>query len=251
MLLVESVVAAIILCLLIGAWFLGKRLGAQLSGSVVEHSQFGVVQGAILALLGLLLGFCFAGAVSRFVDRQQILTREASSIGTLDDIVELLDADGRREAHVLLAAYAKTRRSLFGISVFSDDRATCAELEETQERIWAVLSKAVHERPDLGTSISPAYMDFSGSLTMRNAADARHIPVFVLILLVLCAIASIASIGMAVEITDRRLRVPASIFVFLIWATLWLILDLDFPRSGFIQLSPKPLDDVIAELRNQ
>lgn len=246
---IEAAVAAAVLGLLIGAWLIGKRLGRRTSGSVVEHSQFGVVQSAILALLGLLLGLCFAGAVSRFTDRQQILIQEASSIGTMNDMIGLLDADTQREARGLLLQYMKTRRSVVGVSVFADDGAARAELQKKQSQIWTVLANAVRTKPELILPITSAYSSFSNSLTLREAAEGIHIPIFVLVLLILSAVASIASIGMAVEISDRRLRVPASVLIFLIWATLWLILDLDLPRTGFIQLSPQPLDDAIAVLQ--
>lgn len=76
-----------------------------------ENEHLGTIQGAFLGLLGLLLGFAFAGAMSRFVDRQDRLTSEANAIETAFDRGALM-ADSK-EYRSRIASYARERVTLF------------------------------------------------------------------------------------------------------------------------------------------
>ncbi len=66
------------ICLDLG-YRLGRRDG-QLESTA--HEGVGAMEAAIFALLGLLLGFAFAGAVSRLDGRRQLVVDEANAIGT-------------------------------------------------------------------------------------------------------------------------------------------------------------------------
>ena len=58
------------------------RLRHLAAGSEREVSGAGIVEGAVFALLGLLLAFAFSGAASRFDDRRNQIVEEANAIGT-------------------------------------------------------------------------------------------------------------------------------------------------------------------------
>ena len=72
-------------CFLGVAW--GKTVGKD---RAPDHNHLGTIQGAMLGLLGLLLGFSFSGAMGRFTDRQDALAREANAIETAYERAELL-----------------------------------------------------------------------------------------------------------------------------------------------------------------
>ena len=54
----------------------------------------GAVDGAVFALLGLLIAFTFSGASSRFDTRRQLIVEETNDIGTAYLRLDLLPADG-------------------------------------------------------------------------------------------------------------------------------------------------------------
>jgi hypothetical protein len=66
--------------LLATAFAMGRRLGKRHPD---EHPQLGVVQGATLGVMGLLLGFSFSGAMSRFAAREELIVRQANALSTL------------------------------------------------------------------------------------------------------------------------------------------------------------------------
>jgi hypothetical protein len=83
--------------LLIGGAEFGFRLGLHLYASQDEarKAQIGGIQGAVLGLLALLLGFTFAMAVNRYEARREFVVEQANAIGTT-----FLRASLLPEAHV-------------------------------------------------------------------------------------------------------------------------------------------------------
>lgn len=241
---IELLVAGGLVGLLALAWVGGKLLARRLSRKLGTNPQMGIVQGAILTLLGLQLGFSFAGAMSRFVERQDIITREANTIGTLYLRAGLLDDARRDRLRADLRDYTAARLRLFETEGMMLEGDINAELDSINRGIWEVIAEGVKERPQVAVLVVPACNEMIDTLATRNAAITRHIPLLVLFVLIACAVASVAAIGLGVEASDNRLRMPAAVLTFLIAATLWTIIDLDFPRLGLIRSSQKPLRDV-------
>src|SRR3974390_3171517 len=72
-------------CSLIVMWVsarIGVRLRARLHFADDERDDFNVVTGAVLTLLGLLIGFSFSMALTRYDQRKNYEEEEANAIGT-------------------------------------------------------------------------------------------------------------------------------------------------------------------------
>src|SRR5512143_443438 len=82
---------------------LGRRLGRRRQGKHEEGARagLGAVEGAVFALLGLLIAFTFSGAASRFDARRELIVREANAIGTAWLRLSLLPADAQPGLRVL------------------------------------------------------------------------------------------------------------------------------------------------------
>src|SRR3981081_3181691 len=74
----------VIAAFLLGLTEFGFRLGVRLHERKDEarKGQIGGIQGAVLGMLGLLLGFTFSMAVSRYEARRELVVQEANAIGT-------------------------------------------------------------------------------------------------------------------------------------------------------------------------
>src|SRR5712664_2965688 len=94
---------------LIGAFF--RRKHGELSGSALE--QFGVIQAAALTLLGLIIGFSFSMAISRYDQRKDYEEAEANSIGTEFVRADLLPAEDATRVRALLKNYFDQRVSFY------------------------------------------------------------------------------------------------------------------------------------------
>src|SRR4051794_29301268 len=85
----------------------GKR---RMRAFAAEHKiETGAIQGAMLGLLGLMLGFGFAGAASRSIERQDLITREANPIGPAYRRADLLDKPHSDELKAALLVYLDHR----------------------------------------------------------------------------------------------------------------------------------------------
>ena len=62
----------------------GRRIGVHRLAKDPEGARvgFGAIEGAVLALLGLLLAFTISGAGGRFDARRQLIVEETNAIGT-------------------------------------------------------------------------------------------------------------------------------------------------------------------------
>ena len=80
----QWLVIAITAVLLLASAEFGYRLGLRLHRAKDEarKGQIGGIQGAILGLLALLLGFAFAMSVARYDARRGLVLQEANAIGT-------------------------------------------------------------------------------------------------------------------------------------------------------------------------
>ena len=79
----QWIVFAVLLILLVGLSELAWRMSLACSRKRSEADKdSGTVRSAVLALLGLLLGFSFAIAASRHEERRELVVGEANSIST-------------------------------------------------------------------------------------------------------------------------------------------------------------------------
>lgn len=242
--LIECAIALGLLALLRVSWIAGRRIGLRLRADGPSCQELPTIQAAILALLGLLLGFCFAGAASRFVERQDIIVHEANAIGTLYQRADLLPTAQGERLRAVVRAYAGDRLKLFERGATHGEGDLRARLDERLKEAWRVVVEGVESKPEHALLIVPACNEVIDLLGKRNAADDRHLPLLVVMVLMACAAASVLAIGLSVQVADGRVRVPGAILVLLIAATLWVTIDLDFPRVGFARVSMRPLASV-------
>src|SRR5215831_1942749 len=74
-----------------------------------ERDDFGTILGATLTLLGLLIGFSFSMAISRYDQRKNYEEAEANAIGTEYVRADLLPAGDAAEVRKLLRKYLDER----------------------------------------------------------------------------------------------------------------------------------------------
>jgi hypothetical protein len=248
--LVEDMAVAIgLFALLVAVLEAGYRAGLRESRDAhpVAGTQLSTIQGAVLGLLGLLLAFSFAAAGTRFLERQDLITREANAIGTAYLRADLLEPPHGAELRTALRRYTKHRvtasRSLRGVP----QPDVLAEVERLHAEIWRAASAGVVARPAVTVAVLDPVNEVIDLHTMRLAAGRKHLPLPVTLLLVTCSLLAIGVIGYANGLGGERVSPLAIPLAILIGAALWITIDLDHPRAGLIQLSDAPLADLKLE----
>ena len=231
-----------------GALGLGMALGLRYrSSGRGNRESVGVVQGALLGLVGLLLAFGLSMAVGRFEDRRTIVVQEADAIGTTYLRAQLLSEPTRTESMSLLRQYADAALALARSTPRSDrfdDRA--AELERVQRALWAMADDAVRADPE--GSAARLYVDALNAMidlhTDRVASLENGVPGPVVTLEILASAVAVGVLSMYLATLGRPL-VSAMLTAGLIVVILFVTFDLDRPRRGFITVPDGPLASLV------
>lgn len=211
----------------------------------------GAAEGAVFALLGLMLAFTFSGAASRFQDRRFLITDEANAIGTAWLRLDLLPADAQPELRTLFRRYVDLRLAAY--ANVEDEAATLAKLQEgaaLQGQIWS-LAVAAGDRPEARQPATmlllPALNEMIDITTTRTAAARNHPPLAVFLLLGTLALAGSLLVGYNVAVNPSRSWIHSLSYAAAIALSVYVILDLEFPRLGLIRIDEA--DQVLVDVR--
>lgn len=93
------------------AFEVGRRRGVGRRATDPEGAfeGTGAVDGAVFALLGLVIAFTFSGAAARFDARRQLVVEEANAIGTAYLRIDLLPESSRPALRDLFRQYVDSR----------------------------------------------------------------------------------------------------------------------------------------------
>jgi hypothetical protein len=227
-----------------GRWF-GVRARQQGIGTV------STLQGAILGLLALMIGFTFAVALSRFEARREGVLNEANAIGTTALRARLLPEPHGQECLKLLQEYVRLRLDLAERVLSPSELETAvAQSNAMQEALWlqvkAVAAKD-HGMVPTGLFIQ-SLNEMIDDQEKRIMALTRGVPNIVLIVLYGVAMIAGAFAGYAAALEKQPSRAPTYVAMALFTAVILLIQDLDRPSVGFIMVSQQPMRDVAASI---
>ncbi len=172
----QWIVFASLLILLVGLSELAWRTGLASSRKKSEADKdSGTVRSAVLALLGLLLGFSFAIAGARYEARRELLVEEANSIVTTARRAQLLPEPHAANVVQLLRKYVPLRIEAHREGQFSNQFATTRKRSaELQDRMWAEAVGAAAERPSSITASFIASLNETIDLEAKRIAAKRN-----------------------------------------------------------------------------
>jgi hypothetical protein len=231
---------------------IGRRIGRRQLEKEGETASMGLgaIEGAIFGLLGLILAFSFSGALNRFDARRHLVVEEANDIGTAWLRIALLPADAQPHMRDLFRRYLDSRIEIYRkVPQMDAVKAELARSTNLQSEIWAL---AVSSSREAGTTqvpmlLLPALNAMFDITTTRTEAAKFHPPMMIFGMLgaLTLACSLFAGYDMAIR---RRLNVLHSVaFAIVLSVTAYVIIDLEYPRLGFIQMSDS--DQVLADLR--
>jgi hypothetical protein len=247
------VFGAIVAVVLLGIAEIGYRLGRRLFATKDEarRSQIGGVQGAILGLLGLLLGFTFSMAVSRFETRRDMVLKEANTVGTTWLRAGLLPEAHRAPAKDLLRRFVDVRLATQAVGY---DPAKLAEglrvSAEIEAELWQHAEAAAKEAP---TPITATFINTLNEMIDTDAerinAHRNRIPSAVWVLLILVAASGCLASAYGSGAQGVRSAFTSAFLPLLISLVILLIFDLLTPHQGVVGISQQPLIDLQNTMR--
>src|SRR5690348_16579628 len=160
-----------------------------------ERDDFGVVLGATLTLLGLLIGFSFSMAVTRYDQRKNYEEAEANAIGTEYLRANLLPAEAAASVRQFLKVYVEQR-----INFYNSNGQTRQEVgsdpAKVQDELWSSVVAAAGAQPNPVLALAVSGMnDVFNTQADTKAAWLNRIPSGAWVLMMLIAIFSNLLLG--------------------------------------------------------
>jgi hypothetical protein len=241
--------AVVLFGVLLGFLELGRRLGATRDPSASSRGAV-AVEGAIFALMGLLIAFTFSAAQSRLDKRRALIIDEANAIGTAYLRIDLLPGAAQSGLREEFRAYTDSRIAYY--KKFTNMRAAEAERERTialGRQIWRDASAAVKASPDprVPAMLIPSVNEMIDLEASRVAYRHIHAPIAIFVLLIVMAFACALFAGVGMGRREIYSQLYRMAFAVLLTITVVVIIDIEFPRVGFINISA--LDYLLTEVR--
>lgn len=229
------------------AALVGARFRSLLSEEVRE--DFGVVMTATLTLLGLIVGFTFSMAVTRYDLRKLDEEAEANAIGTEYTRAELLPASDRDAVRRLLREYLDQRILFYKERTREGLQHINATTSQLQAKLWEGVKTPSLTQPTPTMALVVSGMnDVLNSQGYTQAAWWNRIPGESWVLLGIIAICCNLMIGLYLRRVRSR-SVLLMIFPAIVSVSFLLIADIDYPRGGLIHVTPRNLIAVGQSLR--
>src|SRR5262245_35265976 len=231
---------------------LGRRIGRWRLAAGIESwgTGTGIIDGAAFTLVGLLVTFTFSTAATRFDARRQLTIQEANHISTAWLRIDLLPADVQPGMRDLFREYLDSRLQTYrSLPDLTAAQAQIVRSTGLQRRIWAD-SVAACERlntPAVTTLVLGKLNEMFDITTTRTMSAQIHPPPIIYVLLAAAALFSALLAGIAMAGSQQRSWMHFVGFAVMLSVTLYVILDLEYPRYGLIRVDA--FDQVLVSLR--
>lgn len=231
---------------------IGRRVGLRRLQQEGSTTAFGPVESAIFALFGLLIAFTFSGGIERFNSRRTLIADEANAIGTAYLRLDLLAGEDRTALQQQFRDYLDARLAVY--RKLPDLEAALAELarsSELQSGIWTRSLTGIRRpeaHPNAPMLLIPALNEMFDITTTRTMAARIHPPAAVYGLLFLLGLGCAVLAGHAMAGMKDWSWLHALAFALAIALVVYVILEIEYPRTGFIRLTA--FDQALIDLRD-
>lgn len=230
----------------------GRRIGVR---RIAEEGAsaakgLGAIEGAIFGLMGLILAFTFSGALTRFDARRHLVVEETNDIGTAWLRVDLLPAEAQPPMRDLFRRYLDSRIETYRkVPDMAAVKAELARSAKLQGEIWslAVSTSRNAEMPSTPVVLLPALNAMIDITTTRVEAARVHPPLIIFVMLGALTLACSLFAGYDMASRKRLNLLHSAGFALVLALTVYVIIDLEYPRLGLIQMTDS--DQALVDLR--
>jgi hypothetical protein len=212
----------------------------------------GALEGAVFGLMGLLIAFTFSGAATRFDARRDLIGQEANMVGTAYLRLDLLPQTAQPALRQDFRDYVDLRVKIFRIARLNYGNAEqdYARSIDLQNKIWSEAVAACREQnsPAVTTLVLSSLNEMIDITTTRAVATQMHPPEVVFYGLGLLVLATSLLAGYGMAGSKNRSWLHMVVYALIMASTLYVILDLEYPRFGLIRVDSA--DQVLIDVRN-
>ena len=204
------------------------------------------VEGAVFALIGLLLAFTISGALLRFDERRQLVVQEANAASTAYDRIGLFEGDVGRNLQIKLKDYVEARIDLYRMphdfslwrrsELFSPEQQ--GKTVDLKNKVWDATVAACPQasfRPACAQAL-PALTSLFEVARLRLGASEKHPPQIVYVMLFGLGLGGSLLAGFGMAAAAARSWIHMLIFAATLTVTLYAVTDMEYPRLGLIRI---------------
>ena len=226
------------------AFFKGRH---RLAEDVRE--DFDLILTATLTLLGLIIGFSFSMAISRYDQRKNYEEEEANAIGTEYLRADLLPSADAAKVRALLRAYLDQRILFYKTRDKQRLVQINAKTAQLQGELWSAAHTPAASQPTPTVALAVSGMnDVLNAQGYTQAAWWNRIPLAAWALMVAIALCCNVLVGYGA----RRAEAEGLLMVVLpmvVSIAFYLIADIDSPHGGVISVQPQNLVSLAQSLQ--
>ena len=193
-------------------------------------------------------------SIQRFDTRKQLVLEEANSIGTAYLRSRFLTGNFSKEASLLLREYIGLRLEFYYAgNDTAKIEAAAGKAAIIEKQLWNIAVQSAKGSPDpIFTSLFiQSLNDVIDDNEKRRVALDNHVPEPVIVLLFSVSIFGMGFIGYNYGLSGRHRHGSTAFFALLIASVLIIILDIDRPRSGLIQVSQASLERLQEQINRE
>lgn len=228
------------------ALWLSARIGISLNrkqGGLPQEMRhdFDLILTSTLTLLGLIIGFSFSMAITRYDQRKNYEAEEANAIGTEYVRADVLAVGDATKLRSLLKDYLDQRILFYKTRDEHRLRQIDAHTAQLQSELWAVVQAPATAKPTAVTALALSGMnDVLNSKGYTLAAWQNRIPISAWTLMFVIAAFCNFLIGYGARYPETKAML-LFIVPLVVSIAFLLIADIDSPRGGLIWVNPHNL----------
>jgi hypothetical protein len=246
----ELLIAAGLIAGVAAAHELGYRLGSLIrSADEPFDRQVALVRASTAAVVAFLIGFAFSGAASRFIERLDIIVKEANALGTAYLRADTIAEPQRGELKAALREYTADRVQLLSGEKRDQIEPLLAKVSSLHERMWRSAIKATQDNAPLMAVVLPPINEVIDMHATHLAMARRHLPLPLMAALLGTAAIGIGLLGFGNGRAGRRFSLLDAVYGAVLAVALWMTIDLDYPGIGIIGLNNRVLVETLAAMK--
>lgn len=247
-----EVVALVLFVLMLLCIYGGRKIGLRRLQSHIdsEAGATGRILSAMFGLLAFILAFTFSMSASRYDTRRKNIVDEANAIGTAILRADLYTDEYRSPFRNDFQQYLEARIRYYEAGRNKEDmNKALSAANDNGSKLWSRAAQ-LSQNPDYfvaSQQMIPALNEMLDLSTTRLIGEMARVPDSVVIMLFMLSLACAFYVGYS-SAGKAALDWSVAIgFCLLTSIVIYITLDLDRPRRGFIQLSTS--EQAMVELR--
>jgi hypothetical protein len=220
----------------LGAWWQAREPGEQ-------EGPTDMLVGSLLALMAFVLAITLGLATDRYDARRGLVVEEANAIATAYQRADYLPPAEAAQLKSLLRDYVPLRI----VKDVSDVPANIAQSAEIAQQMWTIQVSVAQSgySPDLMSSLGESLNEIVTVSQSRVVAGVyARVPETIMFLLLGGSALSLVMVGYSAGIKGRRSLVSATVLIVVLGIVTTLVVDLDRPQEGLLEVSQQALLDV-------